>query len=218
MNAALRELAGRKPLVVAMDSVAASGGYYVAIPGKVIFAQPATITGSIGVLAGKIVDAGLFEKLRANRELIYRGKHAPLFSSARPFSEEERELVWKLIDDFYRLFLKRVSEGRKIPEEKVDEIGKGKVWTGRQALEHGLVDRLGSFWDALDAARGLGKLPPDAPWEEVPEPKPSPAPLGKPKKSLIQYALESLELLSHPGGLALCPLFPGGASGHPGLS
>ncbi len=207
MNAALKELAGKKPLVVAMDSVAASGGYYVASPGKVIFAQPATITGSIGVLAGKIVNAGLLEKLRANRELIYRGKHALMFSSARPFSDEERELMWKVIERFYRLFLKRVSEGRKLPEERVDEVGKGKVWTGKQALEHGLVDRLGGFWDALDEARRLGKLPPDSPWKEVPEPKGPSAPLGEPK-SLLEYALESLELLSHAGGLALCPLLP----------
>ena len=118
MAAALRRLAAEKPLVVSMSTVAASGGYYVATPADWIVAEGSTITGSIGVLSGKLVNAGMFGRLMFNRELISRGAHAAISHPGRPYSEEEKKIVWNGISRMYDVFLDRVSTGRKLAKRR----------------------------------------------------------------------------------------------------
>lgn len=206
MAAALGQIAAKKPLVVAMGSVAASGGYYVATPAQWIVAQPGTITGSIGVLNGKIVNAGLLAKLLFNRETISRGKHALLTSTERPFSDEERAALWRQIQRTYEVFLNRVATSRRMSREAVDAVGGGRVWTGRQALEHGLVDQLGGLEQALAKARQLAGLEARAPVHEVQVSKQPLAPAPASSMALVQYAIEGLQQLGGARALLLCPL------------
>jgi protease-4 len=158
MAAALRTLAGRKPLVAVMGSVAASGGYYVATPAARVFAQPSTLTGSIGVLAGKLAVGGVLRRLLLNSETITRGEHASMFGPERPFREGERARLRESIERSYQLFVERVAAGRGRTPDQVDAIAGGRVWTGRQALGNGLLDELGGFESALAEARRLGGL------------------------------------------------------------
>jgi protease-4 len=153
-------LSATKPVVVYMGSHATSGGYYVSVPAKVIFAQPATITGSIGIWSGKIVTRGLFSKVQAEREVIHRGKTATLYADTEPFSDEERARVRAEIGEGYARFKARVSEGRHLTVDEVESVARGRVWTGKQAREHGLVDRLGDLYDAANHARELAGIGP----------------------------------------------------------
>ena len=202
MAAALHKLAAKKPLIAAMGSTAASGGYYVSTAAQWITAQPGTLTGSIGVLSGKVITAGLMDKLLFHREAISRGRHADFHDSERPFNEEERKIVREQIERVYDVFLDRVMAARSMTRQAADNIGGGRVWTGRQALEHGLVDELGGLDTAVAKARQLGGLPARAPVRELREPKvPAPPPLADPV-SIIQYTLEGIDMLGH--GKALC--------------
>jgi protease-4 len=149
-----------KPTVVYMGNQAASGGYYVATPASAIVAQPATLTGSIGVWSGKIVTQGMFGKVRAGREVVSRGKAAGLFADTARFDEEERTRVRADIGEGYARFKARVARGRDMTGEEVEAIARGRVWTGRQAREHGLVDELGDLQAAVDKARELAGLDP----------------------------------------------------------
>lgn len=201
MAAALRQVAARKPLVVAMGPVAASGGYYVATAARWIVAQPGTLTGSIGVLGGKFVEAGLLDRLAIRHETLRRGARAAFYSPERPFTPEEREWVWQLIARTYELFLDRVAESRRMPRDTVDRVGGGRVWTGRQALANGLVDELGGLEQALAKARELAGLGPRAPVREIPATRCLAAPAGP-----LAYCLETLRALARPAPLCLCPL------------
>ncbi|MCR4391529.1 MAG: S49 family peptidase [Candidatus Acetothermia bacterium] len=205
MAAALSKLAAKKPVVVAMGAVAGSGGYYVATPACWIVAQPGTITGSIGVLAAKIVTAGLLDKLRSHRELITRGQHAAFYDPGRPFSDEERKKVWESIHRTYDVFVDRVQDARRLSREALDISGRGRVWTGRQARERGLVDELGGVEAALARARTLAGLHPRAPAREVKVGKRWLAPAQE-RATLLEYALEGLRALERAGPLLLCPL------------
>lgn len=205
MASALGQLAEKKPVVVYMSSVAASGGYYVATPAGYIVAQPGTITGSIGVLGGKLVSAKLLEKLLINREIIQRGKHATFFGTQRPFTDEERARVFTSIKRTYDLFLDRVASGRKLAREEIDAIGGGRVWTGRQALRHGLVDALGDLEAALARARELAGLSPRSAVREIPVPKEGGAPIPS-TAALLSYAAAGIDQLRHGGALCICPL------------
>jgi len=167
MAAALDKLASQKPLIAVMGSVAASGGYYVATPAKWIIAQPGTLTGSIGVFMMKGITEGLMSKLKLHTERITRGKQAGLYTANRPFTDEEREIVADSIRRTYDLFLERVSNSRQMTIEEADKVAGGRVWTGRQAKERGLVDELGGLEQAFAKARELGGLPGDAPVREV---------------------------------------------------
>jgi protease-4 len=151
-------LAKRKPVVVYMGNVAGSGGYYVAASANHIVAQDVTITGSIGVLAGKIVLSGLFDLLRANREVLTRGRRAAMWLDMALFDDEERTAVRQLVAEYYDLFKRRVSDGRRMPIAEVDKVAQGRVWTGRRALSLGLVDELGDFETAVGKARELAGL------------------------------------------------------------
>ena len=149
----LELLKGRKPLVVSMGGVAASGGYYISSPGDEIVASPGTITGSIGVVVGKPDLSGFYEKIGINTETVKRGKRADIKSFARPASEDEVELVEKQIWQYYDDFVSKVSTWRKMDYDSVDAVGQGRVWTGRQALRRGLVDSYGGIWEAVELAR-----------------------------------------------------------------
>jgi len=207
MAAALREVAKKKPVVVSMGAVAASGGYYVATPGQRLFAQPGTITGSIGVLSGKLVNAGLYEKLLWHREVISRGEHAEMMSTSRSFTEEERQGLWDRINRIYDVFLDRVMTSRDMTRDAVDAIGGGRVWTGRQALEHGLVDELGGLDRAIAVAREKAGLHRRCRTFEVKTPKKDLAPVGAQAASgLLAYAADGLRHLRSTQVLYICPL------------
>lgn len=160
--------AKKKPLIVSMGSVAASGGYYVASAAPVIFANPLTVTGSIGVFYGKADISELLKKIGVTVETYKTTPRADAESFYRPFTKEEMQELERKVWQFYEVFISRVAEGRGMTKEEVDAVGRGKVWTGRQAAENKLVDRLGGLRQALDLAREQAQLPFDAPIEELP--------------------------------------------------
>lgn len=142
-----------KPVIASMGNVAASGGYYVASPADAIFVSPTTITGSIGVFGGKFVTAGGWGMLGINWSSSHRGDHAGMFSSAAPFTDGERARIKANMGEIYAVFKKRVSDGRGDRLGKpVDELAGGRVFTGLQAIEGGLVDNVGGLSDAIRAA------------------------------------------------------------------
>ena len=143
----------KKPVVASMGDVAASGGYYVAAGADEIFAEPQTITGSIGVFAGHFNLHELYSGLGLNLTTVKRGESADLFSTARPLTDKERAMFQGWVEGFYSTFLDRVAEGRKLDKAEVDKVARGRVWTGAQALERKLVDRLGGLDDAIASAR-----------------------------------------------------------------
>jgi protease IV len=156
-----------KPLIVSMSDLAASGGYYIAMAGHVIIAEPGTLTGSIGIFSGKFVTAGTFQKLGANVESVSSGKFADMNSPVRPYSADERAKVEEQMQHFYDQFVEKVAQSRKSTPAKIDAVAQGRVWTGRQAREIGLVDALGGLTTALNAARERAKIPANRPVELV---------------------------------------------------
>jgi protease IV len=160
-----------KPVIVSMGDVAASGGYYVAAPADKIVAEPATLTGSIGVLAGKIVLGGLMQKLGITTDAAERGANAGMFSTTGEFSPQERTRLEAELDDTYAGFKNHVAAGRRLSADAVESAAKGRVWSGEDAKEKGLVDALGGYETALDLAREAAKLPDDAPIKVVVYPR-----------------------------------------------
>jgi protease-4 len=205
MTAALEKIDPIKPLIVSMGPVAASGGYHVATAGRRIFAQPSTVTGSIGVYGGKVVAGGLLDKLLLGREIIARGAHTLIYDDEQPFTREQREIVLSFIRRSYELFLQAVGKSRGLSVYEVDAIGGGRVWTGRQALENGLVDELGGLEKALASARQLAGLDPRAPVRLITAGKRSIAPSAQPAAAL-DYALEGLRMFQPARALRLSPL------------
>jgi protease-4 len=163
MTSALAELAQDRPLVVYMNNMAASGGYYIATPAQWIVAQPGTITGSIGVVSGKPVTIGLLDKLHVNRIEFVRGLNAALYSDIAPFTDPQRARMFESVSHIYQQFVAHVARSRKMSAEAVDAVSGGRVWTGAQANENGLVDELGDIRAAVDKARQLANLPANAP-------------------------------------------------------
>jgi protease-4 len=147
-----------KPVVVYMGNQAASGGYYVSAPANAIVAQSTTLTGSIGIWAGKFVTTGLFGRIRARREIVSRGKAAGLYADVATFDDRERSKVRADIGAAYGRFKDRVANGRGLTAEQVEDVARGRVWTGEQALALGLVDELGDLQAAADRARILAEL------------------------------------------------------------
>jgi protease-4 len=160
-----------KPIIVSMGDVAGSGGYYVAAPADKIVAEPATLTGSIGVVGGKIVLAGLLEKLGITTDSVQRGANADMFSLAQDFSPRARQHLADELDNTYRGFKDRVAAGRHLTPDAVEAAAKGRVWTGEDALRLGLVDALGGYDTALALARQAANLPADAPIDIVVYPR-----------------------------------------------
>jgi len=148
-----------KPVIVSMSDVAASGGYFIACPGDYILAQPGTITGSIGVISGKMSLQGLYQKIGFTKEIVKRGEHADFYTDTRTFSDEEREIVRRQIKAFYADFVDKVASGRKLPFDYVDGIAQGRVWTGNQALQNKLVDEFGGLNLALALAKEKAGIP-----------------------------------------------------------
>jgi protease-4 len=149
----LQAKAAGKPVIVSMGAVAASGGYWVSMAADKIVAQPATITGSIGVVAGKMVTKGLTDMVGISFAPFSRGANAGMWSANTPFSPEQDAKLNAFLDATYGAFTSGVAEGRKLPLEKVKEIAKGRVYTGRQAKELGLVDALGGYQTAIKLVR-----------------------------------------------------------------
>jgi protease-4 len=160
-----------KPIVVSMGDLAASGGYYVAAPADKIVAEPATLTGSIGVLAGKVVIAGLLDKLGVTTDSVQEGANSDMFSLTRDFSPLAHQRLSDELDNTYRGFKDRVAAGRHLSADAVEAAAKGRVWTGEDALRLGLVDALGGYDTALGLARQAANLPADAPIDVVVYPR-----------------------------------------------
>jgi protease-4 len=149
-----------KPVVVSMADVVASGGYYLAAGADAIFSEAATVTGSIGVVGGKLNLGGLYERIGLAKDGVERGARAGLFSEGRGFTPDERKA---LRDDFsaaYAVFLERVIQGRGLSREALERIAQGRVWSGARAVGLGLVDALGGPLEALREARRLAGLAP----------------------------------------------------------
>ncbi len=209
----VRRLRERKPVVVLLGGQATSGGYYVSAPANRIVARPTTLTGSIGIWGGKFVMAGLYGKLGAGREAVQRGAMAGLYSEMAPFSDEERTRVRRDLGEAYARFKARVAEGRGMAEEQVEEIARGRVWTGAQALEIGLVDGLGDFDTALAIAKELAGLEPEREYTvvQVRPPRheilPPPFPLqgGRAGDGGLWALLDALQSLARERVWALAP-------------
>lgn len=151
---------GEKPVVVSMASMAASGGYYSACAADRILADPSTLTGSIGVYAGKVSLGGLYQKLGVDTLRLQRGDNAGLYGYSEAWTPSEFKAIERVVDHLYADFIEHVREGRGIEDiAEVDRVAQGRVWTGAQALDAGLVDELGGLMDAIEVARELAGIP-----------------------------------------------------------
>ncbi len=156
----VQSAASQKPLVVSMGNVAASGGYYVAMAAQRIFANPATVTGSVGIFGGKVDYSGLYQKIALTKELYTRGKYAGMMTTLRPFTDEERAKYFDQLNAFYGHFVGLVAANRKMSNDSVDQLGQGRVWSGREGIANGLVDEIGGVKQSLDFTAmqlGLGR-------------------------------------------------------------
>ncbi len=168
----LRELDEEKPLVVSMGSVAGSGGYYIACPARRIFAQPTTITGSIGVLGVMQSARSAINRMDVEVAEMKRGARATLGAGHRELAQEDRAFIQNYMNDFYDVFIDRVATTRKMPAAEVRKVAEGRIWTGRDALKIGLIDELGGLNDAIEAARTMANIPPSAELKVVHYPRP----------------------------------------------
>jgi protease-4 len=182
LTIARKEKADR-PLIVSMSDLAASGGYYIAMPGQVIVAQPSTLTGSIGIFGGKFVTGGVYEKLGAHIESTSVGKRAEINSPARPYTPDEVKKLQEQLQSFYDQFVEKVAEARHSTPEKIDALAQGRVWTGRQGKQNGLVDELGGLDHAIAVAKERAKIAADSDVELVVYP---------PRKSFYELLSEQI--------------------------
>jgi protease IV len=154
----VKKFTKKKPLIVSMGSVAASGGYYIATPSTLIFANPGTITGSIGVLMKLSNIQNLLNKIGMNSYVLKSGEFKDSGSPFRKMSEREKDVLQNVIDNMHGQFIKAVADGRKIPLDKVRLLADGRIYTGEQALEAKLIDRIGNLEDAVDATAKLAGI------------------------------------------------------------
>jgi protease IV len=172
---ALEQAKAKKPVVVSMSDVAASGGYYIACNADKIVAEPSTITGSIGVFMGKPVVRGFYDWLGISNEYVMRGKNAGIFRETEKWTPEERTKMEEGANNIYfNNFLPKVAAGRKMDQERANSLGQGRVWTGTQAKENGLIDEFGGLEKAIDIAKQLANLPGDKDVRRVVLPAPRP--------------------------------------------
>jgi protease IV len=181
-RAVARVRAGGKPVIVSMGELAASGGYYISMGADVIVAQPGTLTGSIGVFGGKAVLTGLLERAGVTTDAVQAGRHARIMSPRRRFDEDETVLLGRWMDAIYTEFVGKAARGRNMTYEALDAVAGGRVWTGADAAERGLVDELGGLDRASDLARKRAGLAVDAPVVRWPARGPLDA-LRRPKNS-----------------------------------
>jgi protease IV len=154
-----------KPVIVSMGDVAGSGGYYIAAPADKIVAEPGTLTGSIGILAGKVIISELLHKLGVTSDSAQRGANAAMFSEFEDFSPAGRERLTTFLDTVYRGFKDRVATGRHLSADQVEAAAKGRVWSGIEAKEKGLVDELGGYDVAIRLAKEAAKIAPGQPYQ-----------------------------------------------------
>lgn len=196
----VRRLQEEKPVVVSMSTLAASGGYYIASAPEVpIIAYPGTYTGSIGVFTMHLNLRGLYDKLGITKEILKRGQNAAADSDYKAMTEAERERLAQFVDRVYDTFLSRVSEGRGIDVDTVQELAQGRVWTGSQAAENGLVDELGGYQKAIELLREAAEVEDEEPVRIVHYP---------PRRSL----LESLFSMGARADLGILPSLPGAST------
>lgn len=170
---ALENAKAKKPVVVSMSDVAASGGYYIACNANKIIAEPTTITGSIGMFMGKPIVKGMYDWLGVSNEYVMRGKNAGIFRETEKWTPEERTKMEEMANNVYfSNFVPKVAQGRGKTNEEVDTLGQGRVWTGTQAKENGLVDDLGGLEKAIQTAKELAGLPADQDVKRVVFPAP----------------------------------------------
>jgi protease IV len=179
-----------KPVVVSMGEVAGSGGYYIACPADVIVAQPGTITGSIGVLGGKVVVTDLLERLGLTTGAVAYGRNARMYSLREGFTDVGRERLTEMLDRVYADFVRKVAAGRSMSVEAVDAVARGRIWSGADAVDNGLVDVLGGLRDAARIARERADLPAEAPVRPAVHVPPL-ARLGRPRSSEDPRALSA---------------------------
>src|SRR4029079_18300182 len=156
-----RELAlarQKKPVITSVCDVSASGVYYTARGIDPIVSEPSTITGSIGVFSGKFSLQGLYDKIGVNKEILKRGAHSDIFSEARPWDDSERARIHEMMASFYQDFVKKAAQGRHKTTDEIHSVAQGRVWSGVEAKEHGLVDSLGGLDVALRVAREKAKI------------------------------------------------------------
>lgn len=189
IHAALRKLAEAKPVVVSMASVAASGGYYVSAPAHLIVANPSTLTGSIGVIMELSNLEGLFEKLGIKRQALTSGKLKDAGSPFRAMTGDDRAYLSTLLTDIHEQFLADVASARGMEVEELRPVADGRALTGNQALEAGLVDRLGGYDDALEELRAMCNASAEVPLVEQPEEK----------RPLLQRILGQVHITVHTG-------------------
>jgi protease-4 len=190
-----------RPLIVSMSDLAASGGYYIAMPGQAIVAQPATLTGSIGIYGGKIALGGAAGKIGVTTETVTSGANAEMYSPFAPFSPAQRLRLQDYMQGFYENFVEKAAESRKMTPEQVDAVAQGRVWTGQQAREHGLVDALGGLYTAVTIAKERARIAADEDVELVAFP---------PRRSLYEALREQLG----GGAFSAWALFAGRAEQH----
>jgi len=162
----------KKPLVASMGDVAGSGGYYIAMGADKIYAEPETITGSIGVIGGKLVLGGLFKKIGITTEVIARGKNSGLLSSTNPFTPEEREAMMSILRQFYRQFVSKAAKGRNMSYADLHKLAQGRIYSGEDAVKLGLVDRLGTLHDAIAEVKKAAGLKKDEKVDVIVLPRP----------------------------------------------
>ena len=168
----IESLKAKKPVVVSMSDVAASGGYYIACNANKIVAEPSTITGSIGVVGGKPVVKGFYDWIGITNEYVLRGTNAGMFRESEKFSDSERAKFQEFLKSTYDDFTSKVGKGRGKDQAYIDSIGQGRVWTGRQGKENGLVDEYGGLDKAIEIAKQLAKIPASKGVQRIIRPQP----------------------------------------------
>lgn len=154
----VKRAASIKQVIVSMGSVAASGGYYIASPASKIVANPGTITGSIGVIMEIPNMQGLMDKIGIKTEVIKSGRYKDMASVFRGIGKEQRKILQEMLDNVHEQFINAVASGRKMPVEKVVELADGSIYSGAQALKHGLVDELGTLEDSIRIAASMSGI------------------------------------------------------------
>ena len=155
-----KNLSKKKPVVISMSDLAASGGYFMAVTGDPIVAYPNTLTGSIGVVFARLSLHGLYDKLGVNKQILTRGHYADLDSDYTPLSDDERRKITGQVEDFYNAFVSRVAEGRRKTPDQIAPLAQGRVWLGAQAKQNGLVDELGGLDRAVELVRQRAHISP----------------------------------------------------------
>jgi protease IV len=152
-------LSKKKPMVISMSDVAASGGYYMAMTGDPIVAYPGTLTGSIGVVFGKPDLRGLYDKLGISKDAVQRGRNADIDSDYTPLSPEQLALLRRGIDESYTDFIMKVAVGRHRQPAQIEPVAQGRVWLGSEAKPNGLVDELGGLSTAIELVKKRANIP-----------------------------------------------------------